>query len=76
MIPNRHGLWLHIPSGKELEVYPLTPAGNQLCIWGPDAGITYSGAAETQGVWTTDEWQGHIPVQDFDNNENNWKKKP
>jgi len=63
-IPDKPGIWsLH---GQEIEVYELEPVGNTLCIWGPDVGITYSGAAETQSIWTTDEWQGHIPVQFFD----------
>lgn len=64
--PNRPGIWRL--GDEEIEVYPLEPVGGTLCIWGPDVGISYSGVAETQGIWTTDEWQGHIPVQFYDDN--------
>ncbi len=65
-LPDKPGVWLHQSSGKMLDVYPLEPAGGELCIWGPDAGITYSGAVDTQGCWSSDEWQGHVPVRLFD----------
>lgn len=64
--PTHAGEWKHIPTGEVVDVYPLEPTGGQLCVWGPDVGITYSGAVETQGCWTTDEWQGHIPVNLYD----------
>lgn len=64
--PDRNGFWRHMPSGEIYEIYPLEPAGGHLCFWGPEHGITYSGSAETQQVWATDEWQGHIPVVFYD----------
>lgn len=64
--PDSAGWWTWFPpdgdEAKTLEVYPLDPVGGTLCVWGPDFGFSYSGVAETQLVWTTDEWQGHIPV--------------
>lgn len=60
--PDREGFWRHVPSREIYEIYALEPAGGQLCFWGPEHGITYSGASETQQVWDTDEWQGHVPV--------------
>ena len=65
-LPNSEGIWLHEPTNKQIEIYRLEPAGGQLCFWGPDLGITYSGAQETQGIWDTDEWQGHIRVEFYD----------
>lgn len=62
--PDREGVWLL--DGEEIDVYRLEPTGGQLCIWGPDVGISYSGATETQFPWTSDEWQGHIPVWMYD----------
>lgn len=64
--PDREGVWLHEPTGELIDIYRLEPAGGQLCFWGPDVGITYSGACETQGIWDTDEWQGHVMVQFYD----------
>lgn len=61
VIPDLPGRWIS-DEDEEIEVYPLEPCGDVLCVWGPDVGLSYTGAAETQGVWTTDEWQGHIPV--------------
>lgn len=65
-IPDKEGVWLHVPTNQEIDIYPLEPCLGVLCLWGPDVGITYSGSRETQGVWTTDEWQGHIPVGFWD----------
>lgn len=64
--PNKPGTWLHFPSEQAIDIYPLEPCGGVLCLWGPDVGIAYTGAADTQSVWTTDEWQGHIPVNIWD----------
>jgi hypothetical protein len=65
-VPDREGFWeaLKAPADEPmvLEIYPLDPVGGTLCFWGPDVGLNYTGATETQGVWMTDEWQGHIPV--------------
>jgi len=72
-MPNAPGLWLHKPSGQPIEIYPLEPAGGVLCLWGPDVGHTYSGAADNQGVWDTDEWQGHIPVLAYDYDTDSWE---
>lgn len=63
-LPDRPGIWRL--ADEEIEVYELDPVGGTLCIWGPDVGITYTGAADTQFPWDTDEWQGHIPVQFYD----------
>ena len=65
-IPDSAGVWLHIPSNEEIDIYPLDPVGGILCLWGPDVVITYSGAKDRQEVWDTDEWQGHIPVHRYD----------
>ena len=65
-IPDSEGVWLHIPSNEEIDIYPLDPVGGILSLWGPDVGITYSGAKDRQEVWDTDEWQGHIPVHRYD----------
>ncbi len=64
--PDKEGVWLHIPTGQEIDVYQLHPTGGQLCVWGPDVGINYSGAADTQAIWDSDEWQGHVIVSFFD----------
>lgn len=66
-VPDKRGVWLHEPTNEEIDVYPLDPVGGILCIWGPDVGMSYTGFKETQDVWDTDEWQGHIPVHRFDN---------
>ena len=66
MLPDREGFWLHKDSGEIIEIYKLEPAGDVLCLWGPDVGMTYTLGQETQGVWTTDEWQGHIPIFRYD----------
>lgn len=63
-LPDRAGVWLL--GGEEIEVYALEPVGGTLCVWGPDVGNSYTGEADTQMVWDTDEWQGHIPVDWFD----------
>jgi CYTH domain-containing protein len=60
-VPDQEGYWVS-PSGNEIEVYRLDPVGGTLCVWGPDIGYSYTGNKETQSVWDTDEWQGHIPV--------------
>lgn len=72
MIPNQCGMWFHKPTNQQIEVYLLEPA-NTLCMWGPEVGITYSGAVDTQGCWETDEWQGHVPVFRFDDNPYAWQ---
>lgn len=64
--PNKPGLWRLETTGEEIEVYSLDPVGGMFCIWGPDVGITYTGVGETQGVWSSDEWQGHIPINWYD----------
>lgn len=64
--PDREGFWYYVPDDLVVEVYPLTPVGGTLCVWGPEVGNKYTGAADTQGCWETDEWQGHIPVRMFD----------
>lgn len=74
MIPDREGVWEHLPSGMTIGIYPLDPANGILCFWGPDIGITYSSAADTQGCWATDEFQGHVPVGLFDNDPQNWRR--
>ena len=67
-VPDREGIWLHEPTGQEIDIYVLDPmCSGILCLWGPDVGLTYSAVAETQGVWDSDEWQGHIPAARFDN---------
>ena len=63
-LPDREGKWLRIYSRTIVDVYRLEPVlGEPLCIWGPDIGIDYSGVGETQEIWDTDEWQGHIRVE-------------
>jgi len=64
--PDKAGFWEHIPSGEIYEIYELEPVMNQLCFWGPEHGINYNGATDTQSIWDTDEWQGHIPVSYYD----------
>lgn len=59
-IPDSPGFW-GSDDGEIIEVYLLEPVGT-LCVWGPEVGVNYSGATETQQCWTTDEWQGHVPV--------------
>lgn len=61
-IPEGEGWW-RAEDGEEIEVYPLEPCDNELCLWGPEVGLHYSGAAETQFAWDTDDWQGHVPVK-------------
>lgn len=72
MIPNKPGVWLHKPSGDEIDIYDLEPVGC-LCLWGPDVGAFYAANTEEQMCWTTDEWQGHIPVHRFDYFPENWE---
>ena len=72
-IPDSAGVWLHIPTDQEVDIYPLDPVGGILCLWGPDVGISYTGAKDRQEVWDTDEWQGHIPVHRYDHN-GTWRK--
>ena len=72
--PDSPGWWRFLPTGDVLEVYPLEPVGGTLCVWGPDVGINYTGAADTQGIWDTDEWQGHIPVSRFGLETDEWEK--
>lgn len=72
-IPDREGIWKSDDDGEEIEVYHLEPAGGQLCVWGPDVGCSYSGAAETQAIWDTDEFQGHILV-DWHCSSGNWSR--
>jgi hypothetical protein len=64
--PDKAGILKLLPTDQLIEVYELEPCNNVLCIWGPEVGISYTGARETQGFWNTDEWQGHIPVHLFD----------
>ena len=68
-LPDKEGIWL--VGGIEVEVHQLD--FGEFCIWGPDVGITYSGQVDTQECWTTDEWQGHIPVAVYDSEPTNWK---
>lgn len=72
-MPNAPGIWLHKPSGEEIEIYHLEPVGGTLCLWGPDVGHSYSFAADTHGCWDTDEWQGHIPAHLYDRDANAWE---
>ena len=65
--PDKEGVWLYIPDNREIEIYKLEPVCNQLCFWGPDIGLGYTGATETQGIWDSDEWHGHIMVYFYDN---------
>lgn len=64
--PHKEGVWLHVPTNEEIDVYRLEPVAGQLCVWGPDVGQSYTGARATQGIWDSDEWQGHILVEWFD----------
>lgn len=48
------------PATLEVEVYPLEPVGDTLCVWGEDIGGGFDGPSE---IWDTDEWLGHIPVR-------------
>jgi hypothetical protein len=68
----KEGIYLYKPEGIKLDVYNLEPV-HCLCIWGPDAGLSYTGATETQKCWIEDEWQGHVPVHIFDGNPENWE---
>ena len=72
-LPNCEGRWLHKPTGDVIDIYPLDPCGGVLCLWGPDIGQGYTGVADTQGCWLTDEWQGHIPVHLYDNFPDAWE---
>ena len=72
-MPNAPGLWMHNPSDQEIDIYPLEPVGGTLCLWGPDVGISYTGACDTQAVWDTDEWQGHIPAHRYDDDADAWE---
>ena len=72
MVPNTEGVWRWKPDAIEIDVYLLEPTGH-LCLWGPDVGITYSGSADHQTIWLTDEWAGHIPVDRFDNDSDDWE---
>lgn len=74
MLPNEEGQWLHIPTNQVIDIYPLDPANGVLCLWGPDVGHCYSFAADTQGCWDNDEWQGHIPAHLYDNDPEAWRK--
>ena len=69
-VPDKPGFWYLVPENRVIEIYALEPVGGQLCFWGPDIGYTYSGSADTQGIWTTDEWQGHIIASVF--SEDGW----
>lgn len=60
-VPDQEGVW-RSEAGDPVDVYRLDPVGGVLCVWGPDIGITYTGATDTQRVWQTDAWQGHVPV--------------
>jgi hypothetical protein len=56
--PNKPGIWKHMPTGDEIDVYSLDPVGGMLCLWGPEVGLTQ---IETM-FWADDEWVGHVPV--------------
>lgn len=60
--PKYKGFWRSLTTCEVIEVYPLSPVGGTLCFCGPEIGLSYSGMAETQEVWNSDEWQGHVPV--------------
>ena len=66
--PDSPGFWKHLETGDILDVYPLEPVQNILCVWCRDVDISYTDPS-TQGlqqlIWTTDEWLGHIPVDHF-----------
>ena len=66
-IPDKPGRWKHEPTEEVVDVYSLEPAGNILCLWGPDVGITYTGLGAKQQIWDTDEFQGHVPVHLYGN---------
>ena len=72
-LPNVAGTWRHKPSGRELDIYPLDPCNGVLCLWGPDAGNSYTSQGDTQGCWDSDEWQGHIPAAGYDNDPDAWE---
>ena len=73
MLPNKPGVWHHIPTNQDIDIYPLEPVFDVLCFWGPDVGISYSGSADTQTIWDSDEWQGHIRPECFDYVPENWE---
>jgi hypothetical protein len=56
-IPNSPGIW-EAENGFRIDVYPLEPVDNILCVWCQDVGINL----DTSDIWSTDEWLGHIPV--------------
>ena len=74
--PDSPGFWKNEDDGMILEIYPLEPVMGHLCFWGPDIGICWTGAADTNSIWSTDEWQGHIPIHYFTEGSNggNWVK--
>lgn len=61
LIPDSSGIWESVEDGTQIEVYPLEPVNNILCVWAGDVGINLN----TSDVWSTDEWLGHIPVDYF-----------
>ena len=66
MLPDRPGIWLHIPTGQEIEIYDLEPVGT-FCLWGSD----YEGYAGDD-IWLTDEWSGHLPAHRYDSDPASW----
>lgn len=62
LVPNSPGIW-EAEDGTQIDVYPLEPVNNILCVWAGDVGINLN----TTDVWSTDEWLGHIPVDYYVN---------
>lgn len=65
--PNKPGVWKHIDSNTDLDIYELEPMNNVLCIWGPDVGITNTTQStdsyKEQDVFYDTKWQGHISIK-------------
>ena len=68
-LPNVKGVWRHMPTGRDIDIYPLDPVGGVLCLWGPDVG--YMGD-DPASVWDSDEWNGHIPCGRYDPDPDAW----
>jgi hypothetical protein len=61
--PAHEGLWRHVPTGAQVEVYKLVARANALCFWGPGiGGSSYTGVKDGRMTW-----KGHIPVAWWDN---------
>lgn len=69
IIPDSSGFWKHLETEEILEIYPLEPVMNTLCVWCRDVDISYTDPSYPGGlhqtIWTTDEWLGHIPITHF-----------